>query len=458
MKVKESKITSGFLFFKQRKSMAKKKKGYQELQKYRVAKGDTEEFIVDLKKYADEYAKLLKKRYSFVLSNGQKISLKFEEGNFYHLLGFHKFTKTVFAQMISQDTYSYNATDFYNDVLNENIKFDWWNEEKVPVPQNLLKAGYFANFIDQENESEAKNVINRRFPYFTYDNVMEMFNGKVVIDYNAEDSESDVQADKIFFVFLSEAGRNLNLCTDGGANGYFPTTFFLENKRDWFKYKKDGTLSNVLDILGVFVEDMESGEAIWFKINWRCVRTTILNKNEIESYGEMKKLFNKEDITLFYMKQQITVLQGIISQQAVEMTEIDKKIRILNLETRYLGDTHDQDTVLELMDFGIDVEAENLNKAGIMKERKSLQKKLSMQKEISKKHEKKIRKIQSAMLSIQQLDILMVKSVYNQFVNNSAYWREPFWGYFVDEYNWIELNIKPAALKKIYRDWGMNVQ
>lgn len=184
--------------------MAKKKKGYQELKRYRVANGNTDEFIVDLKEIADEFKKLLKKRYYFLLSNGQKISLKFEEGNFYHLLGFHKFTKTVFVQMISQDTYSYNATDFYNDVLNEHIKFDWWDEKKVTVPQNLLNAGYCSNFIDQKNDSEVKDVINRRFPYFTYDNLIKIFSNKVVIDYNMEESESDVQADKIFLFFYQK--------------------------------------------------------------------------------------------------------------------------------------------------------------------------------------------------------------------------------------------------------------
>lgn len=34
--------------------MAKKKKGYRELKKYRVANGDTNEFVVDFKKCADE--------------------------------------------------------------------------------------------------------------------------------------------------------------------------------------------------------------------------------------------------------------------------------------------------------------------------------------------------------------------------------------------------------------------
>jgi len=184
--------------------MAKKKKGYQELKRYRKTNGNKDEIVVDLKKYADEFTKLLKKRYHFILSNGQKISLKFEEGNFYHLLGFHKFTKTVFVQMITQDVYNYNATDFYNDVLNENIKFDWWNKEKVTVPSNLLDAGYYSNFIDQKDDSEVKDVINRRFPYFTYDNVIEIFSNKVVIDYNIEESESNIQADKIFLFFCQK--------------------------------------------------------------------------------------------------------------------------------------------------------------------------------------------------------------------------------------------------------------
>lgn len=433
--------------------MAKKKKGYQELKKYRTANGYTDELTVDLKKYADEFSKLLKKIYHFILSNEQKISLKFEEGNFYHLLGFHKFTKTVFVQMISQDTYNYNATDFYNDVLNEYIKFDWWNEEKVAVPKNLLDAGYYSNFIDQKNDREVKDVINRRFPYFTYDNLIKIFTNKVVIDYNRDESESDVQADKIFFVFLSETNRNLNLCINGEKDEYFPTTFFLENTKDWFKYKKDGELSDILDILGAYVEDTDYNKTILFKMNWRCIRTKILEENNIEFYGEMKKLFNKENITSFYMRQQILELQMKISQQTREMDELNDKIAICDLKVRYLDDSFDQDVVLGLMDFGIDVENERLSKAEIVKEKKQLYKELSTKGELNKKHEKKIKKIQNAMLSIQQLDILMVKYVYNRFIDNSVFWSNSFWDFFIGKYNWIESDIEPVEMKKIYKDW-----
>lgn len=303
--------------------MAKNKKGYQELKRYRMTSGNTDEFIINLKKYADEFTKLLKKRYYFILSNGQKISLKFEEGNFYHLLGFHKFTKTVFAQMISQDTYSYNATDFYKDVLNENIKFDWWDENKVTVPQNLLNAGYYRNFIDQKDDSE------------------------------------------------------------------------------------------------------------------------------------MKKIFNKENITSFYMEQQVSELRTRISQQTEEIDKIKDKIKIWNFKIRYLDNEHDQEAVLGLMDFGIDVEQEKLNKAEIIKASKQLHKELSAKSDLNKKHEKKVKKIQNAMSSIQQLDILMVQSVYIHFIKNSIFWSEAFWEYFVANFNWIESNIEPAVFKKIYKDWRL---
>lgn len=72
MKVKESKRYIGFLFSNRGIYMAKKKKGYQELKKYRTANGYTDELTVDLKKYADEFSKLLKKIYHFILSYDKK--------------------------------------------------------------------------------------------------------------------------------------------------------------------------------------------------------------------------------------------------------------------------------------------------------------------------------------------------------------------------------------------------
>ena len=395
----------------------------------------------------------MKKKYYFILGNGQKFFLKFEEGNFYHLLGFHKFTKTIFVQMIEQDAYSYNATNFYNDVMNENIKFDWWDEEKVIVPPNLLDAGYCRNFIDQKEESDVKNVINRRFPYFTYDNLIGMLSNKVIIDYDEEQSESDVRADKIFFTFLSETNRNLNFGVDVGKKGYFPTTFFLENKKDWFKYKKDGKPSDILDILGIYIADTDCGKTILFKTNWGAVRTKILNEYNIISYTDMKKLFNKENVTSFYMRNQIAELKKRILEQTGEIEELKYKIGIMELEIRYLDNDSDEDAILGLMDFGIDVESEELSRGEILKENKKLLKDMHIKNELNKKLEKKIKKIQNAMSDIQKLDRLMVQSIYNNFVDNSVFWIKSFWDYFIEEFNWIESDIEPVKLKKIYADW-----
>jgi len=254
---------------------------------------------------------------------------------------------------------------------------------------------------------------------------------------------------------LSETDRNLNLGTDSDTNGYFPTTFFLENKKNWFKYKKDGTLSDVLDILGVYIEDTNCKKTIHFKVNWGCIRTKILTENNIGFYIEMKKLFNKENITSNYMKQQVSELQTRISQQADEMDNIEDQIKIWNFKIRYLDNANDQEAVLGLMDFGIDVEQEKLNKAEIIKANKQLIKELSIKRELNKKHEKKIHKIQSAMSSIQQLDILMVQSAYTYFIKNSIFWTKAFWEYFVANFNWIESNIEPTVLKKIYEDWRL---
>ncbi len=435
--------------------MAKKKKGYQEFRKYQIANGSTEEYTVNLKKCAEEFAKLLGKKYHFLLSNGQSIILKFEEGNFYHLLGFHKFTNTIFFQMIEQDAYDYNATNFYNDVLDEKIKFDWWDDKEISVPPQLMNAEYYKNFIDQKDDI-AKNVIYRRFPYFTYDNVISMFNNKVVIDHDSSQSESDVRADKIFFVFLAETNRNLNFGVDFNYDGYFPTTFFLENKKDWFKYKKDGKKSDILDILGIYVEDAECGKSILFHVNWRCVREKFLAEHDSGSYIDMKKMFNKEDVTSYYMKRQIEDLYEITSKLDREIDELNEKVKVCELKLMYLENPSNEEPILELMNWEIDAENENIIESEVIEEKKELLKELSFKSKLCKKHKKKIGKIEGALPDIQQMDKIMLQEVYNSFIDNSIFWPIVFWDELINKIDWIKLDIDPVRMKGLYKGWRSN--
>jgi hypothetical protein len=173
----------------------------------------------------------------------------------------------------------------------------------------------------------------------------------------------------------------------------------------------------------------------------------------IISYTDMKKLFNKENVTSFYMRNQIAELKKRILEQTGEIEELKYKTGIMELEIRYLDNDTDEDAILGLMDFGIDVESEELSRGEILKENKKLLKDMHIKNELNKKLEKKIKKIQNAMSDIQKLGRLMVQSIYNNFVDNSVFWIKSFWDYFIEEFNWIESDIEPVKLKKIYADW-----
>lgn len=433
--------------------MAKRKKGYQELARYQKARGNSDQYVVDFKQYADEFSKMLGKSYHFLLENGQKMCLKFEEGNFYHMLGFHKFSRTVFSQMVAQDAYEYGAADFYNDVVDERIKFDWWNEEKVSVPQNLLRAGYCRNFSEQKEDGDAKNVINRRFPYFTYDNMVKMFTNKVVIDHDNSQSKSDVRADKIFFVYLDDTDRNLNFGVDFDQDGYFPTTFFLEDTKNWFMYKKNGEPSDVLGILGLYIECGKRRETELFYVNWKGVRKKFMAEHGRDSYLDMKKAFNKENVTSYYIKKQKKELEERVLVLNAEIDAIKEKITICELKLSYLRNPSDEATILNLMDWNIDIENEYTVGTEVQEQKKKLCKELDDKSQLCKRHERKIRKIEVALLDIRQLDKLMVLEIYNAYIYSSKFWKDSFWDYLIEEIDWTEMNLDPKKMKDLYKAW-----
>ena len=440
--------------------MAKKKKGYQEYSKYRKSKVLTENLDLkdyDFKSYAEEFQKLLNKKFLIKLNNGQMIDLVFQEGNFYHLLGFHKFKKTLFYTLIKNESISYNATDFYKDVLDANITFSSCNYDKIPFPQKIDVSDYVL-FSEHEQTSDVKDVLMRRFPYFSYENIIKLLCSTVVIDFEQDQHEGDINASKIFFYYLDVTQRNLNLFLNNNEDddGFYSTSFFLENTRDYYKTKRDGTLMGVQDVLCLYMMDVVSHSEIEFNVDWNIVSKYVLALNDFPAYYEMKKFYNKKNVTLDYIKKQCEELQ-------IKMEELDNELQVLEVEYKIesLIEMYQRSTTveekevfqLELMNYNVDVEAVIVDLQTLKKKNRKLSSSIKDKTLQRKRFAQKIAKTQNAFSEIRLLDIMKMKEVYIPLIENSVHWKNEFWEFLEDNYDVLNNQYTPRRIKEFYQIW-----
>lgn len=445
-------------FFLQRIVMAKNKKGYQEYLNYRKAKGLPQSLDVadyDFKGLAEEFQKLLKKRFLIKLSDGNTIDLVFREGNFYHLLGFHKFKKTLFYTLIKNETISYSATDFYKDVLESNITFASCNYDKISFPENI-DVNEYVFFSEHEQTGEVKDILMRRFPYFSYENIIKLLSSKVAINFEKDSHEGDINASKIFFYYLDITQRNLNLFLNNDDNGFYSTSFFLENTRDYYKTKTDGTPMELQDVLSLYIIDMESHSEIDFRVDWNIVTDYVLGLDAFSAYYEMKKFYNNKDITLNYIKEQYKELQAKRTELDNDLQILEVEYEIESLKEKYMKSTIEdakESIQLELMDYNIDVDEDMMDLPTVKKKLKNLN---SIKREATvkrKRLDKKISKIQNAFLEIRLLDIRKIKEVYIPLIENSMYWKNEFWEFLEDNYDVLNEQYTPRRIKELYQSW-----
>lgn len=85
---------------------------------------------IDLKEFLKFYKEICLYRYNYILDNQEEIVLFFEENNFSHLLGLHKFKKIK--------SYKY-SNDINNDIENDKIIFSDLLEKEPYVLNKELK-------------------------------------------------------------------------------------------------------------------------------------------------------------------------------------------------------------------------------------------------------------------------------------------------------------------------------
>lgn len=255
---------------------------------------------------ADEYEKIMSFCYGFLLENDEMISFRFTKRHFHHLLGFHYLKYSTADKLIE---YNYiDKEEFFKHVFTGNISYDDIKIEKIIT--NGATRNRFINMLKSEHEeslyvqrtyksaqneqvAELNSVIEDRWKCFSLDKVMDIFGEEIVLNYENDDSD-DIKgaANKIFFRFLKEKRRHLNLIVgfELETQKYYPMSFFLEARNGKFFYKDDGTEQEKLKILVKFKYDSNTNKLIETIINWNAIRSCLLEESEIDILREIKTI------------------------------------------------------------------------------------------------------------------------------------------------------------------------
>lgn len=335
--------------------------------------------------------------------------------------------------MIMNPSIEYSQTNFYKDVLDRKINYKGFVMERVADLIPDLNVQSYKNFYEHDKTKEIEDVLERRFPYFSHDNVIEMLRNKIVIDFERENSISEIRANKIIFKFIQKVQKNLNLFLDDENGEYFITSFFLENNQDMYKKAKDGTYMNTMDVLCLYIEDSMDYSPVDFQVNWKVVTKYVIDQYNISSIGKLKKYFSIEKITKSF-------LEGEKQKNKDKIDSLEKQI------------TEKKEEVRELMTDNVDI-ADGDDKNEIKKALKISNKRLKEYKEDLKRAKKKAELINNSFGEIDRLNVLKMKSVYIPLLANSDIWEDEFWIYVLEKWDCFQNAINPQKIKSTYWRW-----
>lgn len=308
---------------------------------------------IELQQIATEYSKLLNKKFCYYFSGGVKIEFQFKMENFYHLLGFHKLTDVTVVRMV--ENRRLKKEDFFKHIYDGKITME--------ITDLKVIGDYETNIVhiqDTSHKSDFGEVKAHRFQFFTEKNVMDMLLSDPVIDFESEDCDTVIEADKIFFKHVTETVRNLNLFIgyDETENQYFTSTFFLEKEKNKFRVKNSGEPQPELKILMRRIIDTQNNSLIDFSVKWENVRNEFINEPFYRGQSRLKAWINSKHISSKEVAEEIKIQQGLLQQYQKDVDELTLQYNIVNL-IQQLGEEEKKiDAQLALMEYEIDAENE----------------------------------------------------------------------------------------------------
>ena len=291
---------------------------------------------------ANTYETLLNKKLKYVFENNVAFSFQFQPRNFYHLLGFHKLSDSTVEQMLINNVF--NKDDFFRYVKEGKIGLDYIDDSIV----NGF-TDYVVNFSDTNHQDKLNDIRNNRFAYFNEDFLKELLLSKIMIDFNPEDCDSDIQAKQLFFKMIETKDRNLNLFV--GKNEeldyFYPATFFLETSKDRYKQKADKTPQKQLKLLCREIIDLTNNKTVDFYVHWINVFREVASVEKLEILKKLKHWYgtyvsaedaNKEvrllEQTIATAESQKRKLDKIRPASQDEARDVKKKIRMISKELK----------------------------------------------------------------------------------------------------------------------------
>ncbi len=398
---------------------------------------------VDIYNLAVEYKKLLSKRFKYVFQGNVTIEFQFKMENFFHLLGFHKLSDVSAVKMVNHNKMS--KEKFFKYILEGKITFS-------NTDSDIVDDKEIVNICDTKKKSAFGEVKAHRFELFSESNILELLLNDPVIDYDDNQNDSLIEADKIFFKMNSIKKRNLNLFIgyDEKKKQHYTSTFFLEMKPNTFLNKKGGHPQELLYILSRTIHNTETNELEEFVIKWENIRKEFADNELYKSQVQLKKWINDSHIAFTKANVVLNELKIVKNKYEEEIEIINKKIEIANL-VQGLSDEKcdDEEVALQLMKYDIDAELDNEIAPYIEMDLQELNQSLNKIEEKMKVVARKIKRFVKFLPGLRMLEIEEVKIAYRPYMDTQKMSDEII-SKIIDEYELFEKTIIPSNFIKIY--------
>lgn len=306
---------------------------------------------IDIRNLAEEYEKLLNKKFCYIFSGKMKIEFQFKMENFYHLLGFHKLTDVTVVKMIENNRMK--KEDFFKYVKSGKITMEF-TDASILLPDEVS----IINIQDTKKKSELGEINAHRFQFFTESYVLRVLRSDLVIDFEGDDCDTVIEANKIFFEFITNKMRNLNLFIgyDEEEKKHYVSTFFLEMEQNKFLVTKTGQIQKTLKVLSRTVIDTNTNLILDFYVKWENVRKEFEEKELYRAQVRLKKWINSEHILSSKVLEEISVQEKLVEQYQEQMTDASYLYNVVELVNELEVTEQREDIQLKLMDYNIDAD------------------------------------------------------------------------------------------------------
>lgn len=395
---------------------------------------------VNFKVLGNEYAALMKFRYRFVLENLEEINFRFREDAFFHLLGFHKIKDATIVEIV--DGKKVIAKDkFFRNVISGDINYDYLNLDNILNELEKERAEH--KNIDLENIKTHKNTINyrnelgkiisNRWLCFSEDRILSLFGRRIVLDYDKDDYSSLIEADRVFFQFLEDKQRHVNLFVKYNSKDavFYPVTFFLEDRKDDFLITKDGREQKKINILVKMITNIHTNEYVDIEILWSNVRKELKNEPEYIAQSDLYSVFSSYHIKSKDLVKKISAIKSIVPRiPDIYIRFEDKELALQYMEQyeKYIvAKTKEEKEDIEIffMETEQCIDIENIETHVQFKGEYSIR---------ALKLNKQIKRYEKMLPLLFQLEIKEVKYIYGKFLDISE-WSDTFVRKLIDVYN-----------------------